>query len=191
MRKKVIIINQSTDRKSINIPIKKDRIVFIGRTDQTKGLLILVKALSKMNKIGMDCYIQETDLIYFNKVKKFANTAMLDIKFYPPIASEEISKTLSTYKLLVLPSFSEMAPLLSLEALNCKVPVLASNHPSFIDQANKNKGIFLFENGNWKSLKKNLNNVLNHLNISIVLESSYSIHLQKHIQEYSKYNSNV
>lgn len=162
------------------------RLVYIGRTDLTKGLLILVEALKNLESIKLDCYIEVTDQIYYEKALKIVNNNCLNVHFHPPIKHHKINEVLSSYDVLCLPSFSEMAPMLSLEALEFGIPILASDHPSFVSQSKLNSGIFLFKNGNIKSLNRELKKLIKHLPSKVSSNCNYEELIKKHIKLYNE-----
>jgi glycosyltransferase involved in cell wall biosynthesis len=133
---------------------KEVKLAYIGRTDRTKGLLTLIKALRNLENIKLDCFIEVTDQLYYEQGLKIVNENQLNVSFFAPIKHNKMNEVLLGYDILCLPSYSEMAPMLSLEALGFGIPIIASDHPSFVSQSKLNSGISLFKNGSVSSLNK-------------------------------------
>lgn len=171
--------NISIGKFALNTDIK--RVAYLGRTDITKGLLSLVLAMKGLSNISLDCYVEITDRKYFEKILNIVKKHKLNIHFFPQVPHSFVAQVMLKYDLICLPSYSEMAPLLSLEALSVGVPVLASDHPAFISQSLKNVGLSTFENGNVNSLRR----ALKSFNFDQpLLQTSYLENVSKHANLY-------
>lgn len=190
----VTLIQQAT--KPNSFAIKKSgakrnetRLAYIGRTDQTKGLLILIKALKNLENIRLDCFIEVTDQLYYEQGLKIVADNQLNVNFYSPIKHNKLNEVLLAYDILCLPSFSEMAPMLSLEALDFGIPIIASDHPSFVSQSKLNCGISLFKNSNVQSLNKVLSEMMDKEPSVVSNNCNYDELISKHVKLYNKFSN--
>lgn len=104
------------------------KIVFVGRINESKGLHLLLKAISEISSnIELDIYGPINDEDYAIKWK-FFSANYSTIRWMGVIEPSHIVHTLSTYHILCLPSvICEMSPLVIQEAYAAGIPVLASN----------------------------------------------------------------
>ncbi len=186
----VTLIQQATKagnfvKKSFLPKGAETKLAYIGRTDQTKGLLVLVKALKNIEHVRLDCYVEVTDQLYYEQILKIVKDYQLNVNFFDPIKHQQMNEVLITYDLLCLPSFAEMAPMLSLEALDFGIPIIASDHPSFVSQSKLNSGISLFKNSNVNSLNKVIRDTIENTPSMVSNNCDYDDLILKHIKLYN------
>jgi glycosyltransferase involved in cell wall biosynthesis len=108
------------------------KIVFLGRLDRTKGVHVLIQALTAVPDLSviLDVYgISQVSLgdCYQSELIALAN-ADARIHFHPSLTSAQVIATLATYDLLAVPSqWLETGPMVVLEAFAAGIPVLGSN----------------------------------------------------------------
>jgi len=130
---------------------KKYDIVFSGRLVKNKGINLLLEATKKL-KIQMP----NVKLVITgsgpleNKIKKYIKNNHLEnnIEFIGWVkGTEELAEIYNQSKLMVMLSFNEGGPRVTLEAMACKVPVLTSKVGIMLDIVENNvNGVFV----NWK-----------------------------------------
>ena len=138
---------QGLDSGGQNLEKKYD-IVFSGRLVKNKGINLLLQAI-KMVKI------QTPDLKMIiigdgplkNKIQKFIkkNNLQNNIEFSGWLPkNEDVAKIYNQSKIMVMPSYNEGGPRVTLEAMACKVPVLTSKVGIMLDVINyMENGIFV------------------------------------------------
>ncbi len=130
----------------------KHKLLFAGRVEHQKGLLLLCKAMKiiKRKSIRVDVVGNKVDEKYFFECEKnFAFT------YKGPVQREELLSKLPDYDFLVLPSvFTEMYSMVLQEALIAHVPVIASAAKGNIDAINEGKNGFLFNYDDHKDLAR-------------------------------------
>ncbi len=146
--KRVLMVNGISEEKIKYIPQatpddifvendgseKRNGFVFIGRVNQEKGIQLLLDAAIKLQKkqpaIFIDIYgpvpvnNQFSD-DFLKQLEKFSN-----IKYKTLLPPSEVMRVMLLYKAVILPSlFTEMAPLIIMEANKLKVPMIVSDVP--------------------------------------------------------------
>ena len=162
---RVYIINNGivrTDKKNIsskiferiNLDIKKySFIVTVGRIDKKKGLDVLIKSFALISKkienmvliiagTGTDEYVQQIN----DLIKKLNLITM--VKFTGFVSEEEKLHLLTTAKLFVLTSHSDVHPISAIEAMESGLPVVISENSDFpeIDEYKAGKSVKNNEN---------------------------------------------
>jgi glycosyltransferase involved in cell wall biosynthesis len=117
---------------------QRKRVVFMARLHPKKGLDLLIPAWSKLKPL-----VREWELIiagpdeggYRAQVEQMARQLGLDgsVRFTGPVTGEAKLALLRTADLFVLPSYSEGVPVAVLEAMACRVPVLATHETNISD----------------------------------------------------------
>ena len=134
--------------------ILKNKLVFIGRVQQIKGLHLLCEAMSLLeNKnLQLDVYgdIMEED--YFDSCK-----AVSDFNYKGTVSQDVLMTQMKNYDFLVLPSVvPEMLPLVILDAFQHELPVIASSSKGNRDVVDSSEKGFLFEYGSAVSLTETI-----------------------------------
>lgn len=148
-------------RKKYNIPNDKTILGFIGRLDEQKGIIPFINEFAKHKEKFCDCKIllvgsgaQEKeikDIISQLNLEEFFVLAGFQkdtYKFYPLI------------DIFFLPSLYEGLPMVLLEAMAFKSPIVSMNVGSIEEVINDETGI-LIEKGDYKRFIKALENIKN------------------------------
>jgi glycosyltransferase involved in cell wall biosynthesis len=121
----------------------KNKIVFVGRIEHQKGLHLLCEAMNQLNQknLELDVYGNKVDEIYFDKcLSKFS------FNYKSVIPSEVLKVQFKNYDFLVLPSvFTEMYPLVIIDAFHSELPVIASTAKGNRDAVCDGENGFLFD----------------------------------------------
>lgn len=121
--------DQAKARNDLNIPLEPYIYLFVGNLIKEKGVSELINAFQKLNEPNSLLYIigskkssQFVDQLYTEVEPDFKNK----IHFIDPIPQNELVKWFQASNVFVLPSYIEGFGLVALEALACKIPVIAS-----------------------------------------------------------------
>ena len=95
----------------------RDRLIYIGRLNEQKNLLNLIKASHLAGK-GLDIY---GDGELFQKLKETTERLGADVRFFNPIQNNHIPKLLENYGLFALCSHYEGTPKTLIEAMSCGI----------------------------------------------------------------------
>lgn len=128
----------------------KNRILFIGRIQQQKGLHLLCKAMNLLEdkNLQLDVYGNKVEEEYFDTC--FQEYAF---NYKGTVSREDLMAQISNYDFLVLPSvFTEMYPLVIIDAFHKNLPVIASAAKGNKDVVRDGANGFLFEYNNAKDL---------------------------------------
>jgi len=161
-------------------PKIENKIVFIGRIHEQKGLIYLLEAFDilakKYSKFTLEIVGSENE--YSNKLKeKFPNKRIIWRGYIRD--RKKIARTLKSAYLIVLPSLWEGLPLTLIESLASKRPVIVSDIPPFKSVINGEA--LLFKVKNTKDLVNKITNLLKDKKLSentgkkgLALSKSYS-----------------
>ncbi len=152
LRKKTIVVPQLGVNQQVFSPAtktslrNKKSIAYIGRIVREKGVFLLASSFAKLaeqypdwNLIFVGAGTEEKELIDFTIEKRLLER----IEFKDPIRHKEVARILQKTDILVLPSYDtpkwkEQFGHVLIEAMSCKVPVLASTGgeiPNVVAQA--------------------------------------------------------
>lgn len=117
-KKKIEILTNYIDCDKFKISKKyndrEDRFLFVGRLNEQKNLINLVKAFKKLN-IGIDIYgIGEME----DELRRLISPEN-DIMLKGAVPNDELAEIYNNYKYFILPSFFEGMPKTLLEAMAC------------------------------------------------------------------------
>lgn len=159
--KKIVVIYNGID--TVEGYIKKEsnlfKVVYIGGLSYEKGPDLLIKAahiiINKKN-IKDICFVLFGDGDM--KEELFALSQTLNISKYIEFRGFKKNpyETKENIDLIVVPSRSEGLGYVILEAMNLKIPVLASNSGGIIELIEDQKTGFLFQNGNERELAQKI-----------------------------------
>jgi len=116
---------------------KKYDIVFSGRLTKNKGIFLLLKAIKSVR-----CQVSGVRLVIIgsgpleNKIKTYIKKHKLEenIEFAGWVpTTQDLAKIYNQSKILVMPSFNEGGPRVTLEAMACKVPVITTEVGIMLD----------------------------------------------------------
>ena len=122
--------SQLEARKLLGIPVEPIVYLFVGNLIKEKGLKELIQAFQKLDESNSLLYIVGSkkstgfvEEIYSSIECTFKNR----ITFIDPVPQSKLVTWFQASNVFVLPSYIEGFGLVALEALACKVPVIASN----------------------------------------------------------------
>jgi glycosyltransferase involved in cell wall biosynthesis len=118
-------------RRQFDISIDKRILLFLSRITPKKGILMLLEALHEVRKNFADWQFVIAGADEFGHQAEVENYIiekglMKFVKIVGPLFGQIKRDAFAATDLLVLPSFSEGAPIVILEALGAEVPVLAT-----------------------------------------------------------------
>lgn len=144
----------------------RDKIVsYIGRLDEEKGILNLVKALPKVLKARADIeflIVGRGPLKHHVKESLSREGVIGRVKHMNWIPDGEFTEYLNRLQLLVLPSCSEGLPNIVLEAMACGTPVLVTLVGAIPDFIKDSENGFVLENNFPECIAHNIIRALNH-----------------------------
>lgn len=139
------------------------KLVFIGRLQPQKGVLMLIKAVAAFpaGQFTLDIYgKEEVNADYFTQCISAVNKAP-GITWRGAIQRAEVINVLGRYDMLCLPSaFSEMSPLVIQEAFAAGIPVLASRVYGNAEQVKHGVNGLLFDMNSAAALTEQLSFIL-------------------------------
>jgi glycosyltransferase involved in cell wall biosynthesis len=108
-------------KKELGFDDGKKNILFVGRLEPLKGILLLIKVIKEINNPNIILIIVGDGPLK-NKIQKYSF-----VKYLGKIPNEELYKYYNTVDLFVLPSLYENSPMTILEAKACGCKILASD----------------------------------------------------------------
>ena len=115
-------------REKYRIPKEKYVILFVGRIEETKGVLRLLKCIPFL-KVKIDFHIFFAgEGSFLSLAKDFVEVNKFDgfVTFLGPVDHDRLPLFYNMADVLVLPSNMEGIPMVILESLSCGTPVVAS-----------------------------------------------------------------
>lgn len=147
----VCLVRQGVDKTLVGITkIEKKpdnilRLIFVGRIYPIKSLETLCAALEEIDKdrihLTMACVCGKDR--YAARIKDFVHS-LPHFSWMENVPHDRLGEMLSEHDILVLPSISEMSPLVILEAFAAGIPVLASSIPPVTDLVEDGKNGLTF-----------------------------------------------
>lgn len=146
-------------RPIIDSPI---RFGFIGQIAPHKGISVLVEAFSYLDQSKAELLVfgsGDQDFDYFSKLKQMSKGC--NIKFCGTFPKEDMSNIFDRLDFLVIPSlWYENSPLVLLNSLASKTPVIASDVEGMTEFINSGGNGFVFKMGNVQELQKILSMII-------------------------------
>lgn len=122
------------------------RLIYVGRVYPIKGLEVLCDALRQVEiskiQITFACVCGKDT--YAQSIKDFIQS-LPNATWLENVGQEQLQELLTANDFLILPSKSEMSPLVILEAFACGLPVIGTNIPAIADNVVSGLNGFLFE----------------------------------------------
>ena len=142
--------NDFADAESSGI---KNKIVFVGRIEKQKGLLLLCKAMNLIKtkiKIELDVFGNVVDEAYNEKCR-----SEYGYSFKGTLPLKDLLNLLDQYDFLVMPSvFTEMYSMMIKDAFKNKLPVIASAAKGNRDVIREGKNGFIFNYDDFRDLAR-------------------------------------
>lgn len=131
-----------TPQKPIETPLRgeltkaRQRVLFLGRIHPKKGLDLLLPCWAKLKKTRKDWELVVAgpdEQGYLQQTRALGESLNLcdNVVFTGPVTGQAKRALLYSADLFVLPSYSEGFPMSLLEAMACRVPVVATNSCNF------------------------------------------------------------
>lgn len=168
--KNIFVVNNATDieanlqyaeKEIIDAPFHNVRVGYVGRLVDQKGLMeffIAIKEIGLDRNIGISIIgsgSEENKLIDFvNKNLQSQNIKFLGFKNNP-------YAWIKCFDFLILPSKYEGLPVIVLEAMSLRIPVLAMDVGSMKEVISNNINGWLVENGNYSEFVCRINQLIN------------------------------
>lgn len=128
----------------------KNKLLFVGRIEEQKGLLLLCKAMNLISteNIQLDVFGNVVDVKYNSDCER-----AFEFNFKGTLPLQKLLLLLPEYDFLVLPSvFTEMYSMILKDALKNQLPVIASAAKGNADIIKEGKNGFIFNYDDYKSL---------------------------------------
>lgn len=143
--------NDVTNTNSLSA---KNKILFVGRIEKQKGLLLLCKAMNLIKtNIDLDVFGNVVDGVYNEKCR-----SEYDYNFKGTLPLKDLLNLLDEYDFLIMPSvFTEMYSMMIKDAFNYNLPVIASAAKGNADIIKEGKNGFIFNYADHKDLARVIN----------------------------------
>ncbi len=124
--------------------VKKDRVVYVGRLVEYKGLPYLIRAMKEVQKCRNVVLTVVGDGEDRNYFQELCRKLGVKAEFTGKIELKKLVEVIRSSKLLVLPSFSRLEAfgIVLLEAMACGTPVAGANVPGVGEIASKAGFVF-------------------------------------------------
>jgi colanic acid/amylovoran biosynthesis glycosyltransferase len=150
-------------QKATKIPNTSRQLVCIGRLCEQKGQLLLLEAMKQLYDEGIDCKLilagdgsMRKDIEY--RIAKYQLENVVIITGW--ISSEQVKSLLLESRGMVLPSFAEGLPVVIMEALALRRPVISTYVAGIPELIQHGKNGWLVPPGDVNSLKKAMQELL-------------------------------
>lgn len=145
-------------------PSKAFRIGYLGQIESHKGVHLLVEAFKSLRSeipIELRLYGKRSILPGYNRLLEKLTRGDRRIKFKGAYKPSELGAILSKMDVIVIPSlWNEIGPLVLYEALQARVPVVASDIPNMSYEIQHGKNGLLFSCGDKDDLARQLQRLL-------------------------------
>lgn len=178
---------------------RENNIGYIGRLDEEKGILNIVKAIPsiiKENK-GIKFFIVGDGQLK-SEIDKYLNEENLKnkVECYGWVTHDELPKYLNKLKLMVLPSYTEGLPNVMLEAMACGTPVLATPVGAIPDFIKDGETGFIMEDNSPECIASNILRAVNHPNLEQIANNGRAMveegfTFEKAVEGYRKILTNL
>ncbi|GAG25888.1 unnamed protein product, partial [marine sediment metagenome] len=107
---------------NVNIDAKKKNILFVGRLDKVKGIDVLVDAVKLTKRKDFNLYV-----LGGGPLGSLKNEKLNNVFFKGFVSQEVVSNYLGKCDFVVIPSRNESIPLVLVEAIKAKKPVIVTD----------------------------------------------------------------
>lgn len=163
-KKTYIVPNGFPEISTVEMIEKVYDFIYVGRIEKIKCVDLLIKAskILKEKELNFSVIIVGSGK-WEEDIKKIIKNYGLssNIKLVGYLPHEEVLKSISKSRFLILPSLYESDPLVIKESLSLGVPVISSNIPAHTEKIKNGFNGFLFRNLDYKSLANVIKKALN------------------------------
>ena len=166
-------IDYDKNIKIDNSKINPKQFLFVGRISKEKGIDIAIKATNylikkgKIKEIKLKIIGDGEELEHLQKLKEKLNLKD-EIEFVGKINNKNLNKYYQESIATIMPSILlENNPLVALESMTNKKPIIASNIGGYPDLVKDGINGFLFEMGNYKELAEKMQELYDNKELSI------------------------
>lgn len=189
---KIVVINNAikTNDKN-NYSLESNKIVFLGRLEEAKGVFDLIEAAKKICKQNNEVEFILAGNKNEDKIKSIIsyNNLTERIKLTGWIGSEEIDKLLKETMIFILPSYNEGMPMSILEAMSYGIPIISTNVGGIPELVKSENGI-LINPGDIEELEKAIEVLIKDEKMRLeISKSNYNIIINRYSQE--KHNKSL
>ncbi|MHA1264587.1 MAG: glycosyltransferase family 4 protein [Candidatus Helarchaeota archaeon] len=158
-------INKRNARQHLKFSLNKNYLLYVGRLEKEKGLLILLNAFKRLLEKNR---LEYTELIFIGEglfkqeLIDICNQLEISEKviFLGWLPRKELKYYYNACDLLIYPSFIEGSPLALIEAMKCGLPIIASDIPGLDELVIQNKTGLLFKAGSSNDLQEKIYKLL-------------------------------
>ena len=124
------LLNESYSEKTNNLSDNEINLIWIGRIDENKALIILLEALRKMNNRNKIQLHIVGDGILCDSLKNFSNRNSLtkNITWYGAVSRNRVFDLLAQSQLHVITSMTEANTTVIWEAMSAGIPTISLDH---------------------------------------------------------------
>ncbi len=154
-------LERGESRAKFNLVLDTTALVMIGSLIERKGLPVLLEALTPLIDLDWRLLVAgdgEDRAAFEQKTVQLGLEERVDFLGFQPEA--EVEKLLSAGDVLVLPSYMEAMPYVILEAMACRLPVIASNIYGIPEMVEDGKTACLVEPGQVEPLSRCLREMI-------------------------------
>jgi glycosyltransferase involved in cell wall biosynthesis len=148
---------------------------YVGRLSEEKGIISLARAipliLEQQNEthfliVGDGHLFHEIE----ERLKDFKSNGKVTLWGW--LSHDEVPAYLNELKLLVVPSYTEIGPMVFLEAMACATPVLGTSVGTMPDRISNGANGFILEDNSPECIARSVIMVLNHPNLEEVARNA-------------------
>ncbi|MFA5857128.1 MAG: glycosyltransferase family 4 protein [Candidatus Pacearchaeota archaeon] len=181
-------IDKKKARKKLGLDENKKYLLFIGRVSTNKGICELLEAIKEFDdKVELLIIGEEVEKEKWRSYIKKNN--LNNIKFLGKIYGEEKINYLSACDSLILPSYTEGAPVVIMEAIARNLPVIASEVGGVKKMIENNREGLIIAPKSVREVKNAINEILKWKNKSISKYANkykWNIIIKKTLEDYEK-----